>query len=123
VSSADITVVPTGGSSAIDLADLAAAVLALQAAAHSPQIAIWAGASYSSGGDSFFMNVAKQTGVIENLDITIDGSPVTTGTAVADLPDGLYGYTLNSVPSAPGTHTVEVTGETSGATTSTTYTV
>ncbi len=118
---ADIKVVPPGGSDAVDLADLAADVEALKAAGSSPQIKIWAGASYSAAGDSFFMNVAKQTGRIEDLHITIDGAPVTTAGTTTDLPDGLWSFSLSSVPSSPGTHTVEVTGAASEATASVTY--
>lgn len=121
--SADITVIPTGGSTPVDLADLAAAVQALQASVHAAAIKIWASPYYYAPGDSLSMNVAKQTGVIENLDITIDGNPATTNTAVTDMPDGLYSYTFSSVPSTPGTHTVQIQGATSGATVSATYSV
>jgi hypothetical protein len=111
--SADITVIPTGGSTAIDLADLATKV-------HSPDLRI-RNSNYSGG--TFYVVIAKQTGVIEDLTLTIDASPVTTSEATTILPDGWFNINCDSVPTSAGTHTFKVVTSVTALTVTTTYTI
>jgi hypothetical protein len=118
--SADITVIPTGGVTAIDLADIAASIEKIP----TPAVLFWLPLSYSSGGDSVSFNVAKQTGNIEDFLFQIDGTtfnPVSQ--SYTHLPDGLWSYILHSVPNTSGSHTVQVTCSVTGATDSATYSV
>ena len=115
--SADITVIPTGGSTAIDLADLAATVKALP----SPQLVI--NNSAYEGGGTFYVNVVKQTGFLESFTLTIDSSPVTTGTATSNITDGWWGYSCTSVPTSTGTHTFKVVTSITALTATATYTI
>lgn len=115
--SADITVIPTGGMTPINLADLAAAVLAV------PPPQLTAVCAYHSGSSSLDLNVKKQTGWIEESVTTIDGNPFSvtgfTGVAV----DGAYGGSVASVPSSAGEHVVLITLSISGKTATTSYTI
>lgn len=120
---ADITVVPTGGSVPVDLADIAARVATIP----TPTLIFWPPAGpmvFSSGADHVVFTLAKQSGGLEDFAFTIDSTPFTpTGTAYTYLPDGIYGYTLNSVPNTSGMHTVAITCSSTGANCSGTYTV
>jgi hypothetical protein len=116
MASADITVIPTGGDTPVDLADLAAAVAALQAAALVPTIVI----SHLFVSSLVEVGVAKATYVIETVNVYFDSDP-TPVFVYTTLPDGLYGQGV-AIP-APGNHTVTVTGATSGATVTGDFTV
>jgi hypothetical protein len=117
MASADITVIPTGGSTPVDLADLAAKVVALP----SPTLAIPTGSHYYSG--QFLMFLSKQTGVIEDVVFTIDATVVTVQGWIGASPDGLYDMELRLAPGTTGTHTVECVAQVTGATVSVTYTI
>jgi hypothetical protein len=119
--SADITVIPTGGMTPVDLADLAAAILALPA----PEI-LCAFCTYSAGSPpSLQISVIKQTGRIENLTATIDSTGYSfRGTDGTNLADGTTpGFHIDSPPSSSGSHTVVLTMSVSGANVTTNYTV
>jgi hypothetical protein len=120
--SADITVIPTGSGTPVDLADIAAAAMAVPA----PQILIWPGSASIAGVSTLGLVYAKQTHVIENCTCVIDGTDDVTSTAnqlQSNVPDGLYNISYGPVPSTTGTHTVVIAGVTSGASNSTTYTI
>lgn len=120
---ADITVIPTGGVTPVDLADLAATVIALPTF-HAPQVRMNIPLSYNALGGVVDFGLAKQTSVIETLSYTIDGSAYSpVGGSAFLFPDGFYGISFTTFPTASGVHTVVVTGDTSGATDSAAYTV
>jgi hypothetical protein len=119
--SADITVIPTGSATPVDLADLAATVAALQtsvtallAVAVVPTIVLTEVYAGHAG-------LSKATVKIETVILYYDSdvsSPIMT---LTDFPDGLYGWGL-PIPS-PGSHTITATGLTSGATVTVPFTV
>lgn len=116
--SSDITVIPTGGSTPVNLADIAASVLAIRA----PEILL-VSATYDSGSNEVDFYIAKQTGAIETLSFTVNGTAVAATALVTNLPDGSYGRGVAPVPSTPGTYTLAVLCSVTGATGSTSYTV
>lgn len=130
--SSDITVVPTGGTSAVNLADLAAQVSALQTAAFQPELQL--GHFMFEGGPTgnvLAYQVLKQTGKIETLVPKINGNPVpasaitTVNTLTDPWPDGWYesGIAADAIPGAAGTYTFELVGSVSGALASAQFTV
>jgi hypothetical protein len=117
MASADVTVIPTGGSTAVDLADLAAKVQALP----SPDVRIRS--TYYDGSGTLYTTIVKQTGIIEDFTLTIDSNPVTTSEATTILPDGWYNINCTSVPTSSGTHTFKIVTSVTAITKTATYTI
>lgn len=128
MAAADITIIPTGGSVPIDLADLAQTVADLQAAIPAPVIQGYL-VTYSLGHVQLFL--LKQTRMIETPSFFFDGS----GTAltpdsgplgavyIGDVPDGLFGYGWSGGAQASGSHSILITTSVTNVNTTVSYTV
>lgn len=128
MAAAGITVIPTGGSVPIDLADLAQTVANLQAALPAPVIQGYL-ASYSLGHVQLFL--LKQTRMIETPSFFFDGSSTAltpdTGPLgavfIGDVPDGLFPYGWSGSAQSSGSHSILITTSATNATTTVSYTV
>lgn len=131
MASSDITVIPTGGSTPVDLADLAASVQTLVGLELVRTVAA-ARVQYATSLNTY---ISKQTGMIETLNFYFDGSSTALtpdGGALAPaaqtVPDGLYalGWSsslLSSALKTSGDHTVLIKAMTSNTQATFTYTV